>query len=252
VTSIQDERDKLSIQVSERTSELEQQAELALKRTVEFEYLQHENREVSTKLVSLESLQTQHISELEVLRRDLDSAEFSYKEAEARTETVLSNMSDLEARLEEQSHVNKEKLAQLSSDLESERASGLQAASALESELLAAQQQIGQLDSANTEAVMEIAKLRSRQPNTPQVVRPPSLRGGAVVPSGIGSVDDVDVGHDAITDSRAKRLEGELAEANSRLRATASGVVWSARREPDEKEGILGRLKGTIRRNGDS
>ena len=253
MNSVIEERDKLAIEVSARTTELEEQAELALKRTVEFEYLQHENREVSTKLVALESIQAQHISELEVLRRDLDSAEFSYKEAVASTETVLSNMSELEERFEKQSHDNKEMLAQLSANLEKERVAALQTANALESELLAAQQQNEQLDSANTEAVMEIAKLRSRQSNTPQVVRPPVQKGkGAVVPSDIGTVDDVDLGHAVTTDSRSKRLEEELAEANSRLRATASGVVWSARREPDEKEGLLGRLKGTIRRNGDS
>ena len=108
VTSILEERDQLSIQVSEKTTELEQQAELALKRTDEFEYLQHENREVSTKLVALESMQTQHISELEVLRRDLDSAELSYKEALVRNETVLSNLSELEARFEAQSQGHEE------------------------------------------------------------------------------------------------------------------------------------------------
>jgi chromosome segregation ATPase len=247
------ERDRLSIELSERSSELEQQSTQALEREKEFEALRYENREISTKLVALESMQAQHLAELEDLRRALDDSELTSKEVSARAETALSALAEMGSSLESQANDYEGKIERLGEGLASERASGIQATEHLESQLAEAIIKVGQLEAANTDAVMEIATLRASQSHAPTIVHPPAQSVDEATPQvAIAPVDD-DAAVSALSgfDERARRLEGELAEAKNRLRATSSGVVWSARREPEVKEGLLGRLKGSIRRSGD-
>jgi predicted nucleic acid-binding Zn-ribbon protein len=244
---ISTERDRLA-------TEKQQLTEAALKSSEELEYMQHENREISTKLVALESIRAQHLSELEELRGDLDIEEVARKEATSRAEAALSDLTRIESTSNLQIESLKEDITRLRGEMESQRIAGKQALSDMEQKLVEAQAQIEQVESSNTEAIMEIAKLRSRQTKPQHVVQPPTRAGGGrVAPVSIDSdIAEVRPMGSNDADARARRLEEELAEANSRLRATSSGVVWSARREPETKEGFIGRLKGTIRRNGDS
>jgi len=248
------ERDKLSLDLKDLKQEVELQLTLNDKSTEENEYLKHENREISTKLVALESIHSQHEAEFEELRRTLDGAELTLKETLDRERTALSSLSDAELRIERQSSEYEAKISQIVHERSADKKAMTLDVKDLESRLSAALEEVVRLKAANTEAVGEIASLRADQSQSASIVHPtPASAVEPILAEGIKSeVESIVARAPQGSDSRAKRLEEELAEANSRLRATSSGVVWSARREPEVKEGLLGRLKGSISRNGDN